>query len=160
MFTKIRSKSVGETADIRINCAECETPNEVKVNLESITMDVPNKIPDIKLNDKYILVMRYPKYTSMIDSLRGQNKLTMTDILFQMVIGSLDKLLTDEDAILFDEESVEEKTKFLDNLNAEQFKEIVAFVQGMPKLEHDIHFNCKHCNYENKQTLRGIQDFF
>jgi transcription elongation factor Elf1 len=160
MFTKIRSKSVGETADIRINCAECETPNEVKVNLESITMDVPNKIPDIKLNDKYILVMRYPKYTSMIDSLRGQNKLTMTDILFQMVIGSLDKLLTDEDAILFDEESVEEKTKFLDNLNAEQFKEIVAFVQGMPKLEHDVHFNCKHCNHENKQTLRGIQDFF
>jgi len=160
MFTQIRTKSVGETADIRISCIECGKDNEVKVNLESITMDVPSKIPEIKLNDKFTLTMRYPKYTSMIQSLGVNKKPTFTDLLFKMAIGSLDKLLTEDEVILFDDESDEEKSKFLDNLNSDQFKEIMTFVQSMPKLEKEINFNCKHCSHENTQTLQGIQDFF
>ena len=36
MFTKIRAKSVGETADIQISCSNCQEMNDVKVNLDSI----------------------------------------------------------------------------------------------------------------------------
>lgn len=160
MFTKIRTKSVGETADIKISCSECNQDNEVKINLESIQMDVPNKIPEIKLNDKYTLKMRYPRYMGMINSIHNKNKLTVTELLFTMAIDSLDKLLTEDAIIDFDEESAEEKTKFLDNLNSEQFKEIMEFVRGIPKLEHEVKFVCKHCQHENNQTLQGIQDFF
>jgi hypothetical protein len=160
MFTKIRAKSVGETADILLRCSECDESNEVKVNLEAITIDVPNKIPEIKLTDQYTLVMRYPKYTTMTQAIKGKENLTFTDLLFHLSIGSLDKLLTEDEVILFDDETLEEKTKFLDNLNSDQFKEIMSIVQNMPKLEHDVKFKCKSCTHENKQTLQGIQDFF
>lgn len=160
MFTKIRSKSVGETADILLGCTECEEQNEIKINLEAIEINVPAKIPEIKLNDVYTLIMRYPRYTNMIQSIKGKENVTFTDVLFHLAIGSLEKLLTEDDVVLFDDEPMEEKVKFLDNLNSEQFKNIMTVVQDMPKLEHNVKFKCRHCTHENEQTLQGIQDFF
>jgi DNA-directed RNA polymerase subunit M/transcription elongation factor TFIIS len=160
MFTKIRAKSVGETADIFLECTECKHKNEIHLNLDIVEMDVPTKIPEIQLNDKYTLVMRFPRYNSMLESFKGKEKLTFTDLMFNMALGSLDKLLTEDEAISFDEESIEEKVQFLDNLNSDQFGKIMEFVQSLPKLEHDIDFTCESCGHENKQTLSGIQDFF
>lgn len=160
MFTKIRAKSVGETTNIFIECTECKHKNEVQLNLDIIEMEVPVKIPEIVLNDKYTLVMRFPRYNSMLESFKGKKNLTFTDLMFNMALGSLDKLLTDDEAISFDDETLEEKVQFLDNLNSEQFSKIMEFVQSLPKLQHDIDFNCESCGHENKQTLSGIQDFF
>src|SRR5210317_1903295 len=36
LFTKIRSKSVGEKATVAIKCSECEHSNKVDVNLDKI----------------------------------------------------------------------------------------------------------------------------
>jgi uncharacterized protein (DUF1778 family) len=160
LFTKIRAKSVGETSTIILNCTECEHGNEYTLNLENIDMEIPGNLPNITLNDKFTLQMRYPKYTSMLESFKDRKDLTLTDLMFSMAIESLDKLLTEDEAINFDDESAEEKIVFLDNLNTDQFNQIVAFVEGLPKLEHLIEFKCESCNHENKQTLSGIQDFF
>lgn len=160
MFTKIRTKSVGETTDILLECTECSHKNEVQLNLDSVEMDVPTSIPEVVLNDKFTLQLRFPRYNSMLESFSGKKDVTFTDLMFNMALGSLDKLLTEEEAILFDDESVEEKTNFLDNLNSKQFTEIMNFVQSLPKLEHDIVFDCESCNHKNEQVLSGIQDFF
>jgi hypothetical protein len=160
MFTKIRGKSVGETTTIFLECSECSNRNEIVLNLEEIQMDVPKALPEIQLNDKFTLKVRYPKYTGMLETFSSKKNLTFTDVMFNMALGSLDKLLTEDEAISFDEETLEEKILFLDNLNNEQFSKIVEFVQSLPKLEHDIEFDCESCNHHNKQTLSGIQDFF
>jgi len=160
MFTKIRSKSVGETTNIFLQCTECDHKNEVQLNLDLVEIDVPKTIPEIKLNDKYTLVMRFPRYNSMLESFKKKKDLTFTDLMFNMALGSLDKLLTDDEAISFDDETIDEKINFLDNLNTEQFNKIMEFVQSLPKLEHDVNFKCESCGHDNKQTLSGIQDFF
>ena len=160
MFTKIRAKSVGETTNILLECTECSHKNEVQLNLDSVDMDVPATIPDVVLNDKFTLKMRFPRYNSMLESFSGKKDVTFTDLMFNMALGSLDKLLTEDEAISFDDESIEEKVEFLDNLNGGQFAQIMNFVQSLPKLEHDIKFKCESCGHDNEQVLSGIQDFF
>jgi hypothetical protein len=42
LFTQIRSKSVGETSKIGMKCSECETANEISINLEEIKVNKDN----------------------------------------------------------------------------------------------------------------------
>lgn len=158
MFSQIRSKSVGETSDISIKCSECEVPNEVSVSIADIEVET-NPLPTIKLNDNFQLKLKYPPYGRMIDTI-VDDEATFTSTLFQMAIGSLDKLLTDDEQIDFKNETDEEIVKFLDNMNNDQFDLILNFVKNLPKLSKDIEFKCVGCGHDNLQRLEGMQDFF
>lgn len=160
IFTKIRSKSAGESADIILSCKECSTDNEISINLEEIPTPEVTNIEDIVLNDKYTLKLRYPKYNHMLESIQKEEKVTATSLILDLAMASLDKLLTEDEAITFDDETEEEKTQFLDNLNGDQFKKIMAFVEDLPKLSKDVKFKCEKCKHDNEYTLQGIQDFF
>ena len=160
VFTKIRSKSAGESADIILSCQECKSDNEVSVNLEEIPIPEVKNIEDVVLNDKYTLKLRYPKYNHMLESINKEEKVTATSLILDLAMASLDKLLTEDEAIIFDDETDEEKTQFLDNLNGDQFKKIMAFVENLPKLSKGVEFKCEKCGHENEYTLQGIQDFF
>ena len=39
MFTQLRSKSVGETSTILYACAKCNEQNEVKINLQDVSIE-------------------------------------------------------------------------------------------------------------------------
>ena len=58
LFTRIRAKSVGETAKTGLKCENCEHPNEVIIPIEEIKIDVPDidsKI-EMKINKIFIRV--------------------------------------------------------------------------------------------------------
>ena len=38
LFTTLRTKSVGETSDVILKCSECETKNDVTINLEDVNL--------------------------------------------------------------------------------------------------------------------------
>lgn len=161
MFTQIRAKSVGESADIILKCSECETGNEIKVILSDIQVDAKpiDKLDPIKLNDKFTIKLKYPDYERM-RKVMVNDEPTVTDALFQLAIGSLDKLLSEDEQIDMREESEEELATFLDNLNSEQFEKIMEFVRNLPKLRKEIEFDCSDCAHHNKVTLEGLDDFF
>ena len=160
MFTQIRAKSVGETSDILIGCTECETQNEVKINLEEIKIDVGETNNLIQLTDKISVRMRFPNYDYFIsnDVLMGES--TQSEQLMALVVSCLDAVETGDERISMQDESEEEIMGFLDSLTSEQFEKIAQFTLDLPKLEHEIAFNCKDCGADNKRTLRGIDDFF
>lgn len=161
MFTQIRAKSVGESADIIINCSECETGNEIKVILSEIQVEAKpvDKLDAIKLNDIFTIKLKYPDYERM-RKVMANDEPTVTDALFQLAIGSLDKLLSEDEQINMREESEEELATFLDNLNSEQFEKIMEFVRNLPKLRKEIEFDCSSCAHHNTVTLEGLDDFF
>ena len=68
LFTKIRSKSVGESSTISITCESCNEQTPVKVNLDDIKIDVPAKNKIIQLTDTAKLIMRYPSYMSVLNN--------------------------------------------------------------------------------------------
>jgi len=160
MFTQIRAKSVGETSDILIGCSECETQNEVKINLEEIKIDVGETNNLIQLTDKISVRMRFPNYDYFIsnDVLMGES--TQSEQLMALVVSCLDAVETEDERISMQDESQEEIMGFLDSLTTDQFDKIAQFTLDLPKLEHEITFKCKDCGADNKRILRGIDDFF
>lgn len=160
IFTQIRAKSVGEKSNIAINCGECEKSTPVQINLEDIKIDVPKSNMSVRLNDKFVIKLRYPKYQSMTMNEELQNADTMTEVLYHIVIACLDSLQSDEENIKFDDEPIEEVTTFLESLTSQQFEELMIFVKNIPKLTHKVEFDCAHCKHHNTITLEGIQDFF
>ena len=56
--------------------------------------------------------------------------------------------------------SEEEIAKFVESMNAQQFKKLTDFVSTMPTMKKDISFTCGSCSHNNEQTLAGISDFF
>lgn len=160
IFTKIRSKSVGEKAEVNIKCQQCGESTPVSIQLDQITMaDVP-KPPTIKLNDQWSLRMKYPQYKYMVHNEKIVQATSYTQALFELIVGCLDKLLGEEEAISFADESREDVEAFLDRLTDAQFSEISKFVNNLPKMTHDVEFDCASCQHHNKMTLRGINDFF
>jgi hypothetical protein len=161
LFIQIRSKSAGETSKLSLKCFECEVANNVTIKLNDINIIIDKKTKEIQLTDKYTLVMKYPKYAGILLNIeREDGDQTMTTALFELIILCLDSLRSDDDNLMFDNESKAEIENFLDGLNTEQLEKIILFVNNLPKLQHDVHYKCTACNHDNKITLRGIQDFF
>lgn len=161
IFTQMRAKSVGERSKVGIKCSNCEHQNELTIDLEKIQMEVPNKkATTIRLNDTWTLKLKYPSYVNMINNDKVIASDSPTSTIMATIASCLDTLMSEEENIRFSEEPVDSVNDFIDNLNAEQFEKIINFVQNMPKLKHDVVFECEACQHENKMTLEGMNDFF
>lgn len=161
MFTQIRCKSVGETSQVKIKCSECSGEEEVNIDLSKIKVEINGPLPNIQLTSQYVLKMKYPRYDELLGMMPEDDvKPSLSDILFKLAVTCLDQLLTDDEVINFSEETYEEKVKFLDNLNSDQFKEIMTFVRSLPKIKEDVAFDCSSCGHHNEYTLEGLDDFF
>ena len=160
IFTQIRAKSVGEKSNVAITCIECDKATPVQINLEDIKINVPKTNMSIRLNDRFVIKLRYPKYQTILNNEKLQQADTITETLYHVVMACLDSLQSDEENIKFDDEPEEDVATFLESLTSQQFNELMSFVQEMPKLSHTVEFDCVHCNHHNTTTLQGIQDFF
>ena len=158
MFTQIRAKSVGETSDIQIKCKSCEHMNPIKIKLDDVKVDMPKINNAIELDDKYTITMRFPKYTSSIET--AVDGKTSTEQMYSMIANCLDTLNTDDEIINFADEAKEDILKFVESLTSAQFEKIVSFVQQMPQLKHDVQYDCEACGEKNEAVLQGMQDFF
>lgn len=160
IFTQIRAKSVGEKSNIAISCSECGESTPIQINLEDVKIDVPKTNMSIRLNDKFVIKLRYPKYQTILNNEKLQEANTITETLYHILTACLDSLQSDTDNIKFDDETEEEVATFLGSLTSQQFNELMTFVQTMPKLSHKVEFDCAHCKHHNTTILQGIQDFF
>lgn len=157
MFMQLRAKSVGETADINLICSKCDTENEVKINLEDIDINLSDVEDKVKMNENYTIQMRYPRYDLMLEEDDNGNA---AENLIKVVVACLDKLITEDEMINFDEETEEEVKTFVDNLTADQLQNIMAFINSIPNLERHVEFDCTECGEHNEITLKGVGDFF
>jgi len=157
MFTQIRAKSVGETSDVLLVCGDCEAENKVTIDISSISVEVSNAQKDIKISDVYTIRLRYPRY----DIALGNNENnTAAENMIKAVIGCLDQLMSEDEIILFDDESEDDIKAFVDNLTSPQLQSIMEFINDIPELKNDVKFDCEKCGKSNEITLKGIADFF
>lgn len=157
MFTQIRSKSVGETSDLVLKCKDCGHSNEVSVKIDDVKVNIPEVDHIITLTDTHSLGMKWPNYKSLMDIDQEGN---VTNQTFDMVIKCLDSIMTEEERMSFSDYSKEDISDFIDGLTTTQFDKVKDYIQQMPRLKHDLEFNCESCQEQNQYTLEGIQDFF
>ena len=157
LLLKIRSKSVGEKINLNVKCSECEHANEAAVVIDDIEVKKSDESNIIQLTDSISLEMKYPSYETVKEvDVNEQN----TSALFKTLALCIDAVLTEEERVSTKDETVESMIEFIETLTSDQFLKITRFIQGTPKLSHDIEFKCIKCEKENKITVEGIQSFF
>lgn len=157
MFTQIRSKSVGENATIGMACSKCEERNDVTIDVSSIVIEVPTIDNVIILTPEISLEMKWPSYSEIIalESI-GQG----ASIGFDLVGKCIEAIVTEEERTLTKDVSSEELNDFIESMTSTQFALLSAYVEKMPSLNHNVHFDCEHCGTSNTRTLSGMTDFF
>ena len=168
IFLQLRGKAVGENSAIQLKCGECEEQNDVNIPLADLFPIVKEVAQEIKIGEEYILHLRYPSFGGIIDSdiqpreLLNQKQINPLQVeeLYGTIMQCLESLDTEEEKIYFKDETLEAKEEFVGSLTTIQFESILKFVNDMPKITHDVTFNCVKCDKKNELKLEGMQAFF
>ena len=150
IFMQIRCKSVGETTDIRLKCKECESENDVTVNINEIKINT--EVPDkrIQLTDKITIEMKMPTYLEIAGNDKIVSKSTTTmDQIFGIICQSIDCVMTEEERFSFRDIKHEEQIEFIESMSREQFDKVRVYMESQPMLRHKIEFECQSCSKNN-----------
>jgi len=160
IFTQLRSKSVGETVQVSMKCEECDTSNEVAIDLNDVRVKSNEEVSDtIELTDTVGVKMKYPSVNSVLDSRTDQNTNNVEKI-FGLLLECIDSIYSGEEIFDASSQSRQELTEFVESLNAEQFARVRKFVENIPATVLDVSFNCTNCGHQNNTELRGLANFF
>jgi len=154
ILLKLREKSVGETSNFSLACEKCGASNKVTVNLQDVSVDFPENVPD-----NTIELAEGVGITLSPVSIKRLGKLDQNNI--NSVISTVIETIYDEKSVYsVDIVSREELDAFIDSFTHKNLEEIQNFVKNQPTLKHTVTFKCSECGHENTYTLEGIQSFF
>ena len=156
IFLKLRSKSVGETAEVIVTCPDDgETKVPVKVNLDEINVAITDEhTNEINITDDIKIVMRYPTLEDV--------KVTKTDdasIMFDMIHTSIDEVHNGDEIITRVDMTDKELTDFIDSMNTQQLESIMNFFNTMPKLRHVLEVENPKTKKKNEVLIEGLNIF-
>mgnify|MGYP000856773121 CR=1 FL=1 len=165
LYTKLRSKSVGEISNLVMTCntpkcAEEEVKTKVPVNLETVYIDRPE-------GQKPFLVVK-------ITPTRGM-KITHPSVSEAMIIDSIEREVDrdlislslcirevyDGDEVLdMSGETQADRMSFVVDLPVSVKDEAIEFLDNMPTTAIDVKFKCLGCRKDHSITLKGMSNFF
>jgi hypothetical protein len=159
MFVTLRAKSVGEGIQLSPKCSSCEEVNEIKVNLDDVTVANLNDQVDklIKLTDDISLEL---KWSTMKDRHINLEDKTETETIINMITNSIGMIYSGEETFNCNDVPNAEVRDFVESLSNEQFNQVVDVMAKAPYLSYEINFDCKKCGENNKIPLNGLADFF
>ena len=159
IFLKIRSKSVGETQEVRVLCPDDgETYGNVTLNLDEIEVQMTEgHTNEINLTDKIKIIMKYPQLKDM----RGLDSIDTTQMeqIFAVMkhcvweVHDGDKVYNRVDIT---DKDIEE---FIDSFDNKQLESILNFFTTMPKLRHAVKVTNPKTKVESELVLEGLESF-
>ncbi len=158
LFLKIRSKSVGETANIKLSCTDpkCDGHGEAVVNLDDVEVVGDQPESKIMLTDEIGIELRYPR-VSDVNQVQGKDQATQT---LEMLKNSIVKIFDEENVYPTADASTNELNEFVEGLTMQQLEKITAYFDSIPSLQLDVESKCTTCGRELKTTAKGINSFF
>ena len=160
VFLKVRGKSVGETTKVGLKCKSCDHKNEIEINLDDIEVQGEvKKSVKVALTDKIGVVLKYPTVKGIQKQL-GKKDGDKAEVTMAAVASSIESIYDENDVYPAENEKAEDLVNFLDSLTSTQFKKISEYFDDMPRLRHEVKFNCASCKAENSQILEGLTNFF
>ena len=161
IFLQIRSKSVGEVSKLKILCRDDgETYANVEVDLTEIEVQVNDDHTNkIELTDEMGVIMKYPTIDSF--STAGISDIT-ADNMLDVIVACIDKIYDKKGEEVYDskDSSQKELMDFVEQMNTQQFQDVQAFFDSMPKLRHEVTVVNPKTKVENVVALSGLNDFF
>jgi len=161
IFLNIRAKSVGEVSQLSLLCPDDNTTYaNVEVDLSEVMVQVDKgHNPKVELTDEMGLIMKYPTIDSFTESgITDINASNMIDIIASCILQIYDK--KGEEVFDAKDQTKAEMNNFVEQLNTKQFKELQAFFDSMPKLQHKITIENPKTKVKSEVVLQGLNDFF
>ena len=161
MFLMIRSKSVGETIQLKMGCSEDHCDVETPANIVIDDIDIPNvesTTTIIELEPGISIELEHPSIIRAQET--TTNSKDVTEGTLALMKAAIKNVLTEEERIVFKDESVKEQDEFIENLKTTQLDQIYKFVSSIPTMEYDLEWTCDGCGNNNQRKLRGLADFF
>lgn len=151
LFMNLRRISVSNIVKLQYTPEEGDAiPFEVDLN--KIKMTVPKKMPSstvlLRINEKTIGIKLKHTPVSRILEVGDDNAID------KILVGSIDSVSVDDEVMIFESYSEEEKLKWIETLPAHVMETITEFVNTVPVLEHKQKVNGEEI------TISGIFDFF
>ena len=161
IFLQIRSKSVGETSNLKLLCKDDgETYADVKIDLGDIKVSVDEEHTNkIELTDEMGMIMTYPTIDSFMST--GISEITSSNML-EVIATCILQIYDKKGEEVFDakDQTKEELNDFIGQLNTKQFQEVQKFFDTMPKLQHTVVVKNPKTKVESEVVLNGLNDFF
>jgi len=157
MFLKIRGKSIGETVELNLMCPDDgETQVPTKINLEEIEVSMTVGHSNmIDITDNIKLQLRYPIYSDATQV----GGLEQSDGVFKLLTRCIDKIIYGDQEYNRVDITDKEIEEFIDQLNTDQFNNIVEFFNTMPKLRHVVQITNPKTKVKSEVVLEGLQNF-
>ena len=163
IFLKLRAKSVGESADITLQCTaeDCEHMTPVNINLDQVQLQGnPQGKSTIELTDEVGVTLVYPTVEKTERILAGAKLDGAMDVAVGMIAAAIESIYDKENVYPAIDSTPQELVDFIDSLNKQQFDKIQTFFENFPKLKQEVNFTCEKCNKQNNIVLEGLNDFF
>jgi hypothetical protein len=154
LFLRIRAISIGETSNIQLKCKECETANDVVIDLTTVNViNLDSFNNKIKLTDTLMFQMDPPnldKYVGVGNDIESLTRFLATNV---------SKVFHGDEIYDVGPTDIDDVINIMNELTAEQFQGIQTYVDTLPKLSHDVNFVCTHCGTDNSQNIQGLSNF-
>ena len=161
LFINLRARSAGETANPNIKCAKCEKTVGISVDLTKVQVKKKDKFSNkIQLSNSVGIILKYPTYEMLSGYRFTEGKKPTLDENFELIAKCIDKIYDEKSVYEAKDYSTKEMKEFLESLTQSVFMKITSFFEDMPRLEHEVQYECPACKHSETITLTGIQDFF
>jgi hypothetical protein len=158
VLLSLRSKSVDNTVSFAIRDPETEERVELSLDLNEVKLvNNENHSKQIKVNDQFTLIMRYPSINEFLMLMK--DGVTDPESNFKLLIGCMDKLVGEDEVYEFKNFTQDEIEAFAEDLDSNTIKAIKRFFETMPTLRHEIKYMNKNGN-EKTFVIEGMQTFF
>ena len=160
IFVTLRAKSVGEGIELSPKCQHCEEINEVKLDLDEVTIKNLKDQTDtmIKLTDDISVELQWPTMKNRhIDLVDEKSE---TETIINMMTSTIGTIYSGEEIFVTSDVPKKEVKEFVESLSNEQFNQVVDVMAKAPYLSYDLKYDCKKCGESNSIELNGLSDFF
>ena len=158
VFLKIRSKSVGEVAELRITCPDDEkTKVNVSIPLEEVDVQMTKDHTNvISLTDDISVIMRYP----CLGDAKEVKSNEQTKGLFSVIKKCIHEVHDGEEIYRRVDMSEKDLDNFIDSMTTQNFEKLSDFFESMPKLSYDLEVVNPKTKVKSVVPIEGLQSFF
>lgn len=157
LFLQIRSKSIGETVDVRLKCGNCKSEVSATYNIDDVQV-VKNDthVNKIELSPTTGIIMKYPSIDKAISLFNNEGD----DSLDSLIVSSIEAIYDKDNYWTIDMLEPEDIKEFLNDLTKKHFDMIENFFVSSPKIVQNIETKCDKCDTDIKVKLEGLYNFF
>ena len=134
-----------------------KTRVDVEINLKDVTVQMKEDHTNIvKLTNDIHIVMKYPTLSDM----SGFDDKGQIQSIFEMIKRCVSEIHDGETVYNKVDISEKELDEFIDSMSTENFENLSAFFETMPKLQHVVEVKNPKTKKKNEILIEGLQSFF